>query len=76
MTTPFPPLAEHGNNSYNKDMDKTDPLDRLRAWRKLNSTRTQDILAARAQGHTWEAISDASGMTRQGLLKLAKKNPS
>ncbi|WP_193636275.1 hypothetical protein [Brachybacterium subflavum] len=51
-----------------------DPLIRLAMWRELNSDRANAIAEARAAGHTWDEITEASGLSRAMAARIHQQN--
>ncbi|MFB9776130.1 hypothetical protein [Brevibacterium otitidis] len=48
-------------------------LDDLRQWRHLHTQRDHLILQARREGHTWDEITDATGLSRAAAHNAAQR---
>jgi hypothetical protein len=47
-------------------------LRRTEEQRRWEADRDRELLAARAEGATWEQVADAAGMSRAGVINAAK----
>jgi len=54
-------------------MDKGNPVDRLKAWAKLDTMRDDDIRDLRARGFTYAQLTDITGLTRQHLARIVSR---
>lgn len=50
-------------------------LERLRQGRDLAATRDADIITARDAGHTWNEITEATGLSRAMCARIYQNRP-